>query len=178
MSTQPTQSDINAFCTAAQRGQLVDVAEFLATFGDAIVNGIDNVRNTALTWAVWNNHRAVVELLLANGADVNLPEASGYTPLHCAVQANKPELAELLLAHDADIDKRDNNNRTALMFAEQLHRDAVAAVLRIRPGELERQKREKEEQARKLEEFKQAQMDKLKNAKPKGPGFKNKPPHP
>ncbi len=57
---------------------------------------------------------AVVEFLLASGADINAKDSSGLTPLFYAVSLGDEGVAELLLAHNADIDARDNLGGTAL----------------------------------------------------------------
>ena len=50
-------------------------------------------------FAVGNGRREVVNLLLANGADVNTNNAFGRTPLDLAIQWKRTELADLLRKH-------------------------------------------------------------------------------
>ncbi|CAJ0934862.1 unnamed protein product [Ranitomeya imitator] len=47
---------------------------------------------TALHWATEHNHQDVVELLINNGADVNLQSKFGKTPFDIALDRNYPEL--------------------------------------------------------------------------------------
>jgi len=44
-------------------------------------------------------HKDVVELLLANKADVNAKDNSGKTPLHIAVSKGHKDVVELLRQH-------------------------------------------------------------------------------
>ena len=68
-------------------------------------------------WAVYGD-TAVVEALLAAGADVQARDRSGYTPLHAAAALNKnPTVLELLLLAGADPDARNSNDETALDLA-------------------------------------------------------------
>jgi serine/threonine-protein phosphatase 6 regulatory ankyrin repeat subunit B len=60
-----------------------------------------------------------IGLLIARGADVNLPNKDGQTPLmHCEL-ARGVALAKALVAHGAKIDIRDNSGETALHHAAE-----------------------------------------------------------
>ena len=50
-------------------------------------------------YAVANGHKEVVELLIAKGADVNVKNAYGTTPLDATSVFNKTETADLLRKH-------------------------------------------------------------------------------
>ena len=94
---------------AAAKGQLV-VAKYLLDHG-AKVNG-RNRHRTALYAATENGHKAMVELLLARGADVNADN-----PLYRAVSKGFSEVAEVLLANKADVNLGGNNNEPPLAAA-------------------------------------------------------------
>ena len=62
-----------------------------------------------------SNVKAVVELLLDRGADVNARGDLGYTPLHQAAYWNEdPAVIELLLDHGADINAVSDFGYTAI----------------------------------------------------------------
>lgn len=54
-------------------------------------------------YAVWNNHEAVADLLLAQKADVNAKADNGITPLYVAAERGYKKVAELLVASKADV---------------------------------------------------------------------------
>jgi ankyrin repeat protein len=57
----------------------------------------------SLTWAIWDDRYYVVKLLVERGADVNLPDTDGYTPLMSAADQGNKRIVLLLLDHGADI---------------------------------------------------------------------------
>jgi len=56
-------------------------------------------------------------VLLANGAQVNVRDDHGCTPLHWAASFNKTEVAKVLLANGAQVNVRANDGDTALALA-------------------------------------------------------------
>jgi ankyrin repeat protein len=78
------------------------------------VNAVDHDNQTALHFAVGDPgvDIEVVELLLANGADVN----TGALHFACANRV-APEVIALLLEKVADVNALDNQNMTALHYA-------------------------------------------------------------
>ncbi len=67
-----------------------------------------------LITSVLKNQEDIAELLLENGADVNLEFTLGITPLHIATfQTNLP-LIKLLISYGADIDAEHDNGITPL----------------------------------------------------------------
>jgi cytohesin len=79
---------------AVGAGNIVAVKQHLAagTNVNAKRNG-----TTPLHSAAFNGHKEIAELLIAKGADVNVLNAGGYTPLDLA--NNNPEIADLLRKH-------------------------------------------------------------------------------
>ena len=75
--------------------------------------------------ARYNRNLAIIETLLKAGADVNVRDKDGKTPLMAAVRYNSqtrgqrasPEIIETLLKTGADINARDKDGGTALMEA-------------------------------------------------------------
>ena len=77
-----------------------------------------NNGRTALASASGKGHREIVELLLANGADVNANKNNGETALMAASQGGHREVVELLLAKGAEVNF--NGAKTALIFASRM----------------------------------------------------------
>jgi ankyrin repeat protein len=95
-----------------------------------VVNSVDKWGFTALHGVAGEEHFAVAEYLIANGADLNAKNADGIAPLHLAAW---PKMVELLVSHGAKIDARDNSGRTPLIVhaAEAESCDVMATLLRL-----------------------------------------------
>ena len=77
---------------------------------------------TPLQWGViWNKNLAVIEALLAAGADVNAQRSDGYSVIHSAAGNGNPAVLGAVLAAGADVNARTNDGRTVL------HQAAAAA---------------------------------------------------
>ena len=90
-----------ALIPAAERGH-VDVVAELLTHSDVDVNHVNNLGWTALLEAIvlsdgGPRHQQIVQLLIAHGATVNLPDKDGVTPLQHARQRGFAVIERLLL---------------------------------------------------------------------------------
>ena len=63
------------------------------------------------------NDTAAIELLLASGADIEMADLGGLTPLHIACEKGRPAAAVCLLKAGANHDAKDSINRTPLDWA-------------------------------------------------------------
>ena len=81
---------------AAGRGNIEAVKQHLAAGTDvnAIKDGV-----TPLMYASAKAQKEIVELLIAEGADVNAKTGDGETPLGLAIRFKHPEIADLLRQH-------------------------------------------------------------------------------
>lgn len=84
------------------------------------VDATDTQGCTALLRAAGGGHRAVVDLLLARGADPRLAARSGATPLSAAVSMRQVDIVERLLAAGAPLEQRLPGDVTVLMLAAAL----------------------------------------------------------
>jgi ankyrin repeat protein len=94
------------------------------------VDATDAQGCTALLRAAGGGHRAVVDLLLARGADPRLAARSGATPLSASVSMRQVDIVERLLDAGAPLEQRLPGDVTVLMLAAALGLpDLVARLL-------------------------------------------------
>ena len=108
---------------AAATGNIEAVKQHLAAGWD--VDAEDNYKSTPLQFAAQGGHKKIVELLIAEGADVNANE-DGSSPLHIA--ANR-EIAELLIANGAEVNAKKGFGITPLHSALFVKRKEIAKLL-------------------------------------------------
>ena len=98
---------------------------------DRVVNGY----MSPLHYAVVMNERQIVKVLLDAGADVNLVDEWGKTPLHEAafgtVRVKQPdaEIPLMLIGAGADVNARTDSNNTPLHIAAYAGHNSVAQAL-------------------------------------------------
>jgi|GEM_PF-2676506 len=119
---------------AIERGDgLKVVQDFIMAGGN--VNQYSKYGTTFLHKACFANKQAIVEKLIENGANVNLPdEEFNGAPLHYAALAGHANIVRLLVENGADINHKDNCKQTAL------ERAASTEVKKILAQEAKRQR--------------------------------------
>lgn len=93
-----------ALIPACERGHVEVVARLLAA--GVAPDHVNSLGWTGLLEAILLSdggprHQAIVQLLIDAGADVNLADREGVTPLQHARERGQQRMVELLLAHDA-----------------------------------------------------------------------------
>lgn len=76
---------------------------------------------------------AVFKLLLENGANPNILDTEGRTPLHCVAFFKGEEKIKMLVERGVDVNAEDDLGRTALRIAVSVGADAIAEFL-LRSG--------------------------------------------
>jgi ankyrin repeat protein len=76
-------------------------------------------------------HEEIVELLIAEGADVNARDNYKWTPLNYAAHGGHKEIVELLIAAGADVNARDKDGKTPFDVSSN---DETADLLRRHGG--------------------------------------------
>ena len=102
----------------------------------------DKFVGTFLHWAAAGGQNEIVELLIAEGADVNATDGDGDTPLHLAGNTTtSTEIAELLISKGADVNAmnlsppgRRIGGMTPLDMATLGNRTEIATLLRKHGG--------------------------------------------
>jgi ankyrin repeat protein len=75
---------------------------------------------------------SVLRLLLEHGADINVQDGNGLTPLQWASFNGALEVVRLLLEHGADVEAKNKYGKTALQEAVQEGHDEIVELLRER----------------------------------------------
>ena len=71
----------------------------------------------------------ITRLLLANGAEANVFQHGGWTPLHQAAAQGYSRVVELLLSHGAEVNAKSDDGRTPLQMAQEKGHAEVVAIL-------------------------------------------------
>ena len=108
-----------------EQERFAEVVRALAQHG-ASVNAVTEGR-TPLHVATSKNAVAIVDVLIAAGADINAQEGKRQeTPLHIAARLGHSEAVGALLRHGADVDERNGDGCSALHIAAE---DGSAAIV-------------------------------------------------
>jgi ankyrin repeat protein len=132
LSRMPLQEEgrLVPLCGAAEKGHRSVVAALIAT--GANVNAQQpHTRETALHIAATQQKWEVMSDLIAAGADVNLANHEGITPLMEAARKNNTRICDLLLEHGAHHAVQNTKGMTALHIAASLaHEEACLALVK------------------------------------------------
>jgi ankyrin repeat protein len=104
MTAGKPYADAAARALVADRGEALrrsagsgDLPGLRAVLDEEVsIDSRDSSGRTALLLAVLSGRDAVVTALLARGADPNIGDAYGETPLHAAIAANRTNIAQAL----------------------------------------------------------------------------------
>eukprot|EP00742_Colponemidia_sp_Colp-10_P006201 GILJ01006643.1.p1 GENE.GILJ01006643.1~~GILJ01006643.1.p1 ORF type:complete len:1057 (+),score=103.81 GILJ01006643.1:402-3173(+) len=100
-----------------QQCSLVSVLKNLSKSTNFDVNRRDLHRRTLMYLAASEGCLGIVKGLLEAGAEVNICDRDGYTPLLVAVRENQAEAVHLLVKHGADVNVGAGGLGTPLLFA-------------------------------------------------------------
>jgi len=124
-----------------EKGNLIESAKdnyddiismFISMDGDLNTTGDDN-GTTLLLWETHNNSKDKTLLLIEKGADVNIKNYKGATPLQAAANNNFIEIAKLLIENGANINSKDKDGWTPL-YAAFSSNSIEAMILLIEEG--------------------------------------------
>ncbi|KAI6652590.1 Ankyrin-3 [Oopsacas minuta] len=101
---------------ASRVGEIIIVEKLITFFNSdfSFVNSKDSTGNTALHYASKNNNIDICELLLQNGANVNICNSLLQSPFYLALDSIQKEAGLLLLENCVNPDLKDRNNKTAI----------------------------------------------------------------
>lgn len=125
-------SDSYNFLKAVDDRKGDEVEKFLGEPGTVIINTRDSTTGrTALHIVIERRDATWLGFLLQRGANPNLADKKGNTPLMLATQLGFVEGIDWLVSKKVQIDQTNRSGETALILAAQLrNKDAVRALLK------------------------------------------------
>jgi ankyrin repeat protein len=112
---------------AIGRGDIATVRKLIAT--DHTLVDVGTRTSYPLAAAALTGQVEIAQLLIENGADVNLtPRDGGWSALHCTAMHDHSNIAELLLRHGAKLNYSSDGD-TAMSIAKLYQSANVMAVL-------------------------------------------------
>lgn len=125
-------SDSYNFLKAVKERKGEDAEKFLAEPGTVIINTRDSTSGeTALHIVIQRRDSTWLGYLLQKGANPNLADKKGTTPLMLATQIGYVEGIDTLVKKKASVDQANRSGETALILAVQLRNtEAVRALLK------------------------------------------------
>lgn len=130
-SRDKTRSWTALYCAAAREHEVV-----LRTLEDTTVRDLKDLYiDTPLHLAAQNGDEAMVNLLVTEGALVDVQNRDFATPLHCAVEQGHRAVTRTLLAEGgADVNKEDFFSNTPLHWAVRARDEVTARMLVLDAG--------------------------------------------
>jgi len=131
-----TERELNdVLIEAGKKGDIEAVKQHLAAGTD-----VNEKANDGVTPLHFATTKEIAELLIDNGADVNVKHGlSGETPLHYAAYKGHKEIVELLIAKGADLNARDVDGFTPVDLAKG--HPGIADMLRKHGGKTRKELR-------------------------------------
>ena len=121
---------INHLFLAARFGQLGIITRLLVSNSLNLNVAETETGRTALHYAAENDHSKVVKLLLAHGAESNVVDGDGRTPIFLATKATEPHCFLSLLRQGCDISAKDLEGYTIIHHAAK--NGNIAALLALK----------------------------------------------
>lgn len=96
------------------------------------VNTVDNFKRSPLHFAAVNGNLRIIKMLLLAGANVNLQDIDGRTPLIKAIECSHNELVPVLMGSDANVDLADNDDGNTAVHHCLLNANLECSIYIIR----------------------------------------------
>jgi len=107
---------VSALMSAVASGDIEGV-KFFSRAGGFLINQKNIGGATAIHIAARTGNIEITKILLANGADVNIADNEGFTPLMRASAANSAPIVDMLLDKNANAEIFNNSGDSAIILA-------------------------------------------------------------
>ena len=124
------------FHLAVVRGE-IQVVKDMVKKGQVDINGLDDLKALALSYAVFLNNQEMAALLLGNGAEINKLDGNETTALLVAVASGHKAMVIFLLAAGADPSVKMGFGVNALEMAMMTGQDEIATIIQNAAPDLE-----------------------------------------
>jgi hypothetical protein len=124
-----TSTPLGELCYAAERGDVAAINTLLKTRPN-LLNQEFHGTTTPLQFAVFFQKSEAVSVLLNYGANPNIADNRGQTPLHVAASRGYKDIVQMLLDHKASMNVCDQRGMTALDLALQFGQSGIVSLLR------------------------------------------------
>ena len=115
---------------AVDIGDVGIIADLLAAGANVnVANASAEGEPSLLHWSARWDYPAVIDVLVKNGADINLQNGSGETALLWAAAYGRPAAARALIKGGANVDFGDNTESAPLHIAARENHDVVMDIL-------------------------------------------------
>ena len=125
-ATLPTGETV--LMTCARTGNVEAVTALLNRGANPDARDVERGQ-TALMWAIAENHIDAARALVAKGADFRIRSKGGFTAFLFAAQQGNVEIARFLLEAGTDINEASPENGSALVLSSASGREAFATFL-------------------------------------------------
>lgn len=124
------------FRKAIAKGDAVLVARYLSreSIKGWLHVSLDEEANSALHIAAMHGNRAVADVLLKAGAEIERPNIQGITPLGVAAMNRSPDMVEMLTENGADIDTTTPLGNLLLTAIQNYAEESALVILEKRPS--------------------------------------------
>ena len=124
------RSDEKMLLDASKRGHVDKIKIIITNNKKVNINYQNKYGHTPLMCATMHNHYDVVQVLINEGADVDIVDINGNTTFLLAVQCGHVDIIKYLLTKKVDIGGKNNMGLTALMIAaDRCHQDVVKLLM-------------------------------------------------
>jgi ankyrin repeat protein len=107
-----------------------EIVEMIVESGVAFkIEENKQLSSALLMVAAFNGKSNLVDILLMYGADINVTDEAGRTPLMLVAESGHKEIVENFLQKNAEVDIQDKQGRAALSFAAQSGNSEIVALL-------------------------------------------------